>query len=160
MKSGYEDLLAIAAGAIPPQTPQWWDENGAPRFVAHGTHYCPDIYANEIVLLEIACQRCERRQLVQMSSSQMDEIRARMMQREFVSLAKQVEAGAIHYGDPPHHNDSRGEWCHAGCTMNCYDLRVIEFWRRVLTDDWERVPALEIALPDLAEIAPEVTEPV
>jgi hypothetical protein len=151
MKSGYEDILALAAGQQQPVSPQWWDENGVPRFVAHDPHYCPNIYANEVVLLEIACQRCERRQPVQMCSSSFDEVRARMMNRAFTSLATQIETGVIHYGDPPHHHHERGGFCHAGCTMNCYDLRVIEFWRRD-TGDWTRVPELEIALPDAKDL--------
>lgn len=147
MTSGYEDILALASGEAKFKTPQWWDENGCPRFATHAPHYCPNIYANEVVLLEIACQQCETHQLVQMCTSSMDEARARLMRRPFVSLATRVSNGSIHYGDPPHHDDDRGEFCHAGCTMNCYDLAVIEFWRRV-SFDWERVKELEIALPD------------
>jgi len=41
------------------------------------------------------------------------------------SLADQVTAGVIHYGDPP-----SVDCCAAGATMNCYDLAIVEFWRR------------------------------
>lgn len=66
------------------------------------------------------------------------------------TLADQIRAGTIHYGDPPrhdHHDD-----CPAGDTMNCIDLRVIEYWtRKNEARDWCRVAELEIAFPQEAE---------
>lgn len=81
------------------------------------------------------------------------------------SLATQVRSGAIHYGDPPN-----TECCAAGPTMNCWDLRVIEFWARGFSLrairepenksptmlageylDWARVPELEKELPDATD---------
>lgn len=197
--------------------PLWWDENGTPRFQPHHPDLCADIYADEVALLKIACQRCGREFLVQMSQGPhaivqlmamssthgvipqlLDEVlklateldaygrqhtrpdiwhtdsliaeRARIVGRiaaisvEFgeqrklrpQTLADQVTAGVIHYGDPPH-----VDCCAAGATMNCNDLAVVEFWRRgrapsgpVTLDEamdamgWSRVPELECELPD------------
>jgi hypothetical protein len=143
MTGGYEDIRELAARA--GVTPQWWDEHGTPRFAEHHPVHCPNIYAEEVVLLLIACQLCGHEMPVQMSVSSMDQVRASMMDVKFTSLADRVRSGVIHYGDPPWH-DEGGEFCHAGCTMNCDDLRVLEFWRRK-NYEWSRVDELEIELP-------------
>jgi hypothetical protein len=56
--------------------PLWWDENGVPRFDTHHPGLCPDIYADEVALLRIACQGCEREFLVQMSACAMSAMAA------------------------------------------------------------------------------------
>ncbi len=156
MHAGYEDILQAAAGKVP----LWWDGNGVPRFSPHRPDLAPDIYAEEVVLLRIACQRCLHEQLVQMTWSPMDAVRWRIREEWAAlrkgeqpvasavlrTLADSVRDGTIHYGDPPHHDD-QGEFCHAGCTMNVWDLKVEEFWQRKQWD-FERVPDLEIVLPD------------
>ena len=110
------------------EDPQWYDENGVPRYSKFSPELCPDIYADEVVLLEIACQDCERRFLVEMHWGQ----HLKIFDRHHESLSNQLRRWLkqkkrgwtpIHYGDPPHHN------C-VGDTMNCYDLKIIEFWRR------------------------------
>lgn len=160
MKHDYPDIMDLAnrLATVPvphhdrgPKTsPQWWDENGVPRFVTHHPKFCPNIYANEVVLLEIACQSCERRFDVQMCRSSMDEVRARMMGIRGCSLEQQVRDNTIHYGDPPRHDDPNDGGCVSGNSMNVHDLRVKEFWKRV--DEWQRVPELEIDLDDLDEL--------
>jgi hypothetical protein len=137
MHAAYEDILDAVGG----KAPLWWDQNGVPRFRPHHPDLASDIYAAEVALLRIACQRCLLEQLVQMTWSPTDVIR-----EESVSLADSVRDGTIHYGDPPRHDD-RGEFCHAGCTMNVWDLKVEEFWTRE-GFDWVRVPELEVTLPD------------
>lgn len=146
MRAGYEDILALAAG----KQPLWWDENGVPRFAEHHPHHCPDIYADEVVLLEIACQLCGTPMRVQLSTSSSDKLLAGALKRPYKTLAEQVKNRTIHYGDPPHHNHPSGTFCHAGCTMNCNDLRVVEFWSRE-RPDWQRARDLEIYLPDADE---------
>ena len=153
MLSSYEDLFALADRL--GEKPRWFDENGVPRFVDHHPRHAADIYADEVALVLISCQRCGCEIPVQMSHSTGDDLRATLMGREPVTLAARVKDGTIHYGDPPVHNDDRPEYCHAGCTMSCWDLRVIEFWHRP-DWDWVRDLALEIELPDAA--APERLE--
>jgi hypothetical protein len=51
----------------------------------------------------------------------------------------------LHYGDPPN-----AGCCLAGHTMNCIDLRVIQFWSRERSK-WERCPELEIELERLED---------
>lgn len=145
MLSGYEDIFALADRL--GEKPRWFDEHGVPRFCEHHPRHCPDIYATEAALVLISCQRCALEIHVQMSRSSGDDLRTDLMKLPPTTLADQVRGGTIHYGDPPSH-DSDGEYCHAGCTMNCWDLRILEFWTRA-SWDWERVTALEIELPDL-----------
>ena len=151
--------------------PLWWDENGVPRYKAHHPSLCPNIYATEVVLLRISCQSCDVEFEVQMSWSQSSEIMALARATEVIrratgirvhvgdgmiksrSLAELVKDGSIHYGDPPRHEhgDGRihiGGGC-AGDVMNCWDLKVMEFWRREKVHDWKRVAELEIELPDM-----------
>lgn len=146
--------------------PLWWDEHGCPRYQPHHPKLCPDIYAHEVVLLLISCQSCGREIPVQMSMSNSDQIRAMVTTewsiyrhgktpettRVMPTLADSVRRGTIHYGDPPAHDGDNGEYCHAGCTMNVWDLKVLEFWSRT-SGDWGRVAELEIELPDLTDSA-------
>lgn len=166
MLQSYDDILAIAAEARRPIG--WWDENGVPRFAPHHPNHCPDIYATEVVLLLIACQACLRPFRVQMSWSMSGAFLGRVKAASAVksatgieldiakmpaldksSLAGQVRDGIIHYGDPPHHECS-------GVSMNCHDVRVLEFWSRnrpvTGAHDWMRIADLEIQLPDADEI--------
>jgi hypothetical protein len=96
---------------------------------------------NEVALLEIACQSCGKRFKVAMSWGRMDGLLL-----ESRSLSEQIEDGSIHYGDPPNNG-----CCPAGPTMNCDDLRVIEFWSRDDGLEFVRVRELEIELPDAKE---------
>lgn len=135
MLAEYEDIRSRIAEA-----PQWFDSHGVPRYAAFHPKLSPNIYARQVVLLEIACQSCGERFRVEMHSCHMDQVMKRP------TLIEAIEGEFIHYGDPPIHGDG----C-AGNTMNCEDLRVLEFWKRDRFD-WVRVPELERDLPDLAEI--------
>jgi len=156
MRASYDDIRALADKL--GLQPLWWDTHGVPRYVEHHPRHAADIYANEVVLLRIACQLCATEQLVQMTWSSMSTIRATIhaewaaLSRAApkpdigqMSLAEFIRTGTIHYGDPPHH-DVDGEFCHAGCTMNCDDLMIVEYWRRD-EGDWQRDSALEVTLP-------------
>lgn len=163
MRAGYEDIIAIADKL--GLQPLWWDDHGVPRYAEHHPDHRPDIYADEVVLLRIACQLCGTQQLVQMTWGKMDDARVKIY-AEWAALsrgapkpdvgtgglAESIRVGTIHYGDPPHHTDDRGEFCHAGCTMNCEDLAVVEYWRRDQgsSHEWQRHAELEIELPQPA----------
>lgn len=129
--------------------PLWWDENGVPRYFEHHPKLCPDIYADEVILLEVECQACLRKFSVQMSWGRRDQMEA--VRRNpggdgpLPKLADVVRKHPeqIHYGDPPHHED-----CPSGPTMNVNDLRILEFWKRTAYG-WARVVELEVNLPDL-----------
>jgi hypothetical protein len=58
------------------------------------------------------------------------------------TLAQRITDDSLHYGDPPFHPlDSQ---C-SGTTMNCDDLRVVEYWVRDRFT-WERKPEFEMGL--------------
>ena len=56
----------------------------------------------------------------------------------FRELMKTYPNYIPHYGDPPNMG-----CCPAGPTMNCEDIKILEFWEMV-DMRWVRVPELEI----------------
>jgi len=104
-----------------------------------------NIYAKEIILLEIACQHCHKRFLVEMTFSSFD----RVFSKNKESFTERLELfnkekkdkdwllPSIHYGDPPAHH------C-VGDTENCYDLRIVEFWAD--ENGFKRIKKYEIEL--------------
>ena len=126
MKPSYDDITTKLGPAL------WWDENGVPRYVEFHPHHASNIYAREVVLLEIGCQGCTERMLVEMNGGIYG-----------TDMAMAVKDHRIHYGDPPSHGD------HAGETMNSIPLRVVQFWSRVGSRmEWKRVPELEIVIQE------------
>ena len=111
-------------------------------------------------MLLISCQSCDFKYDVQMSWDIADALtdtsfhqgrdavnneKKLLALAEEASLSGQIRRGEIHYGDPPCDN------CMAGATMNCWDLAVLQFWTRDGRRAWERVPAMEIVLPDTTD---------
>lgn len=155
--------------------PLWWDEFGVPRFAPHSPLLCPVIGATEVALILVACQSCAREFPVQMSwdrtrgakmlafrtaqetpASELkpDIQRVDAIAKDLVrnipmtSLAYQIAGKGPHYGDPPYHDG-----CRAGNTMNVWDLRVLEFWRRREGSlEYIRIPELEVPLPDMTDV--------
>ena len=121
MHQAYEDITSRIS-----EEPRWYDENGVPRYAAFHPTYCPDIYANQVVLLRIACAGagCRREFDVEMHN---DGPLCPFLTREM-----------IHYGDPPAHHCPYG-----GDTMNCDDIAIIECWHRPSAGEWERHRELE-----------------
>jgi DNA-directed RNA polymerase subunit RPC12/RpoP len=130
MNASFEDIRSRIS-----EPPSWFDSNGTPRYGDFHPDLRPDIYAHEVALLEIACQSCGERFLVEEHSSTLDAF------GKAGSLRNRIVKGTIHYGDPPRHGNCAGE------TMNCEDLRILQFWQ-LNEFEWERVSELEIALPD------------
>lgn len=131
-----------------PESPQWWDEYAAPRYAPFAPSLI-DVYADEAALLLIACQGCGMQFQAAMALNLMDRLiaaRLRNLTSSAPTLADQIADKTIHYGDPPN-----VRCCGAGPTMNCIDLRVLEYWRRGDMREWERVPALEIAIESLED---------
>jgi len=131
MKAYYEDIRKRIK-----EEPKWFDENGVPRYDEFHPKLCPNIYADEVVLMEIKCQACGRRFLVELNWDIHDE-----MFRKVPSLEERIKNNSIHYGDPPIHLMD-GEPC-VGVTMNSVPLKVIQFWKRSADKGWVRVKKLE-----------------
>lgn len=138
MHHHYSDILSRI-----PEPPHWWDEHAVPRWGPFAPDATANIYADEVALVEIACQNCGTRFRVAFTDSRGGRM-TRQIQRggqvPELTLADVIRSGQLHYGDPPN-----AGCCPAGPTMNCDDLRVLEYWRRP-NWDWERDPSLELAL--------------
>jgi hypothetical protein len=134
MFEDYSDITERIA-----ETPKWWDENGVPRYVEFEPRRAANIYAVEVVLLDIACFMCLRRFQVALSGqggAHRDE--------NGVSLADQIRSGDIDYCDPPNYGN-----CRDGASTGCFNLAVLQYWRRDFLRDWERHASLEIVLPEM-----------
>ena len=135
MHNHYSDILDKVDG----QLPEWFDENGVPRFCDFTPKRLANIYADSCCLLTIGCQGCGRAFHVAMSDSASQQaMQQHWLNRPWRRLAELVRNGNIHYGDPPNMG-----CCPAGPTMNSIPRRVLEFWLRDKFD-WERCAELEI----------------
>jgi len=145
MNASYEDIRKKIK-----EEPLWFDTNGVPRYDKFHPSLSPNIYADEVILLEIACQRCGVRFEVEMNGENFKRL---LMGEPVPSFTEKVrkfreekaEFSHIHYGDPPFHG------C-VGDTMNCIDLRVLQFWKRSRSNRsffrWMRIKNYEIKLED------------
>lgn len=124
MKPAYTDITEKLG------SPLWWDEYGVPRYVDFHPRFASCIYAQQVLLLEIGCQTCDRLMLV--------EVNGGILQGD---MARAVRDHKICYGDPPSHGD------HSGETMSSEVKRVVQFWNRV-NFDWQREPELEIVFTE------------
>ena len=140
MHANYDDIRSRIN-----EPPIWFDEVAVPRYVEFAPAHLSNIYAKEAALVLIACQACGTRFKVAFSRSTMDDVYDRMANRSSQRLAEAIRAGTIHYGDPPNIG-----CCPAGPTMNCDDLRVIEFWHRPDLE-WVRDGSLEMAIEESPE---------
>ena len=124
MHHHYEDLRKLLG------EPVWFDEHAVPRYCDFSPDMTADIYADEAVLLRIACQSCDRPFDVAMTGSA-------------GVLAAQIADGSIHFGDPPNVG-----CCLSGPSMNCIDLRVLQYWTRANPlHVWRRDETKERELP-------------
>jgi hypothetical protein len=127
------------------EEPKWHDCHGVPRYDVFHPGLSPNIYAEEVVLLEISCQDCHTRFLVEMNWSVMEQIFNRhsesfsSVMRNWLKEEDKGHFPPVHYGDPPGHG------C-VGDTENCYDLRIVQFWKRGNTHDWKRITEYEVEL--------------
>ena len=145
------------------EKPLWYDENGVPRYDPFHPDLLPDIYADEGVLVKIQCQdsTCGKTFLVGISynrtwiavNSNAQTLGGIPTLRQRIERFKADPSMClpVHYGDPPRHAHSQDGWC-AGETMNCWDLKIEEFWEKDRDRksptwfQWVRQPELEIEL--------------
>lgn len=131
MKPRYIDILSRIPGE-----PLWWDARGVPRYDPFSPHATP--YAEEVVLMEIACQGCGTLYRVEQAWSRYDVDAARPSLNPVMHL---------HYGDPPDTG-----CCSVGPTMSSIPLRTIEFWVRDSNHRmWARREDLENIVLDTLE---------
>jgi len=143
VKADYKDIKSRIS-----EEPKWYDENGTPRYCEFHPDESPNIYADEVVLLDIACQACERRFDVEINWHALSVISGGRPESPSEVLRKWLRNARsgmcpLHYGDPPIHG------CATGNTMNCIDIAVKQFWKKESMKEWERVPELEVPLESL-----------
>lgn len=136
MKESYDDIISRIK-----EKPLWYDSNGVPRYDNFNPGMCPNIYADEVILLRISCQNCEEEFVVELHA---DLFGRTSYRRQFEDWFRHNRRGPIpiHYGDPPRHDDP------AGNTMNCNDLEVVEFWHKDEKHNWVRNEKYEITFDD------------
>ena len=122
MNRSYDDIRSRIA-----EEPQWWDECAVPRYCPFSVGQIANIYANEAALVEIACQGCGQRFLVEVSRGAFDQFR----------LQTDIRRGVLAYGDPPNIG-----CCLSGPTMSSDTIRVVEYWKR-LDGHWKRDKTFE-----------------
>lgn len=118
------------------EPPKWWDENGTPRYCEFAPDEVASFYAEEVALVVIACQSCEREFRVALSVDSLT------VARGGAWLSDAIQE--IHYGDPPN-----VQCCPSGPTMNSVPKRVVEFWSsrsRMADARFVRVPSLEVEI--------------
>lgn len=131
MRHHFNDIRSRIA-----EPPQWWDEDGVPRYCEFGPREVSNIYAKACALVLIACQECRTEYRVAFAWA--------WNWTDRQGPPRTVEAvRQLHYGDPP----NACENCASGATMNCDDVRVLEFWRQDKFE-WVRIPEFEIPLAD------------
>jgi hypothetical protein len=123
MRLCYADILEKIE-----ERPKWWDSLGVPRFCDFHPDVCPNLYADEIVLLEVACQACKKIFLVQYEWNS--------YVSELPKPSENVEC--IFYGYPPH-----DKCCLMGPSQLSTPVQTIQFWVRNKKQAWIRRAELE-----------------
>jgi len=104
--------------------PNWFDENGVPRYCNFHPEHMANIYAAEAVLACIECQACKTQFHVAFSElNQKHKLWDENQGKRVAFLSDLIVARALHYGDPPNIR-----CCDAGPSMNSVPVTVIEYW--------------------------------
>lgn len=116
MKARYDDIVAKAG------EPQWWDENGVPRYAPFEPALCADPNAQQAAHIKVACTVCRRDCSVVVSSSKLDlDIQSDLLAR-----------GTALYGLLPHYD-------HCGRPNQGEILGVHSIWRKKSPILWRQV---------------------
>lgn len=118
MHPSYKDIRSRI-----PEEPKWWDANGVPRYDSFHPELSSSIYAKEVALLEIACQRCKKRFRVEVIWHPWNWVGGPLCPslRERMNEWDGKERPPLHYGDPPRHD------C-VGDAMSSNSLQALELW--------------------------------
>jgi len=137
MKNDYDDIKARIN-----ERPLWYDQNGVPRYDKFHPDMASNIYAKQVILMEICCQNCGESFYVEMNWLDWGDRPSfkELLERFFMKRKEDnaEERCYIHYGDPPRHD------C-IGDTMNSEPIRILEFWHRP-DGNWKRVKKYEIGI--------------
>lgn len=123
----YSDLLVLGK-------PQWYDDQGVPRYCAFHPSKC-GVYDIHVALMVIKCQACPATFKVASSWARHN--------GTSIHFPTTHDAGSFHWADPPFHQGCMGE------TMMSDTLSIHEFWSRNTV--WERRPEFERDYPERGE---------
>lgn len=112
MHHDYKDIISRI-----PEKPKWWDSNAVPRYCDFHPKHSPNIYADQVILLRIACQGCLNQILVEMNWGETDFV----LNPNVTSFDQRIKD--IYYGDPPNTG-----CCDIGASMSSISLFVEQFW--------------------------------
>lgn len=124
------------------EPPTWFDEQAVPRYCPFAPGESSDIYADEVALVEIACQSCDTRFMAAFSHGSTSWSRGELKAH---GQWTPDDVRKFHYGDPPN-----VACCMSGPTMNSVPLRCVEFWRKggeEFTEPMPDHPGLRRCLP-------------
>jgi hypothetical protein len=124
MREEYRDIRSRIA-----EEPKWFDENGVPRYDEFHPDMLANVYADECVLTEEACQSCGRKYLLASSCTCRWVVEG--------SLRDRILHGLFSCGDIPCFS------CLSGATMLSLSLRVMQYWRCSTLGVWERRDGLD-----------------
>lgn len=119
MHHDYSDITGLTDAS-----PKWHDENGVPRYCDFHPNHLSNIYAREVALVAIDCQRCRTRFQVAISeSSQQHKLWDETLKSRVAFLSDLITNRTLHYGDPPNVH-----CCDTGPSMNSIPISVLEYW--------------------------------
>lgn len=125
MKADYKDITSRIN-----EEPKWYDEHGVPRYDDIDPYLAPNIYADEVVFMIIACQHCKKRFVVEISYSPMDpDANNGSPFTERLENLDKYRYVPLSYKDPPRHD------C-IGDTENSEIIKIIELWERDERSEW------------------------
>ncbi len=123
-------------------TPDWFDENGVPRYCEFHPRRIANIYANETALLRISCVICRQEYIVAISTH-----------AHRPKICRMIEARTLHYGEPPNAD------CCGNAHLNSEPRRVLQYWRRPPGGRWERDRSHETDIRPQWVIAQDLDRP-
>lgn len=127
----YPDLRELAGD----REPNWWDEEGVPRFAPFRPELLNNIYAKEVALLSISCAACPKVFLAARSWGI-----SQGLLHNYPRFTEVLRGnGYLSYGDPPFHSTSD---CAAGYCMQSDTRGIVQFWAKK-QGEWERDSSFE-----------------
>lgn len=112
MRQSYEDIIRRAG------RPDWFDENGVPRYGRFIPDRVSNVYAREAALVSICCRNCGASFEVAFSRPSPSPVPS-------LSVAELIKTGQLSYGDPPN-----TKCCLKGMFAGSLTKKILEYWHK------------------------------